>query len=65
MMPFCLLPRLCSSSSVDVLADGCMRCTESARNFLIEELCLSFPDTVTVLVIILYLPHLLGSDFTQ
>jgi len=65
MMPFCLLPRLCSSCSAKVLADVCMWCTESARNFLTEELCLSFPDTVMVLVIILYLPHLLGNDFSQ
>ena len=64
MMPFCLLPRLCSSCSAKVLADGCMWCTKSARNFLTEELCLSFPDTVTILVIILYLLHLPGNDFT-
>ena len=63
MLPFCLLPRLCSSCSAKVLVDGGMWCTESARNFLTEEFCLTFPDTITVLVIILYLLHLLGNDF--
>ena len=35
-----------------------------SKELLTEELCLSFPDTVTILVIILYLLHLPGNDFT-